>query len=194
MGEVFWEDAKIDEVDVISRCQAGQLEEFGLLYDKYIKKIYDFVYYKTHHKETAEDLVSKIFMKALEKIKSFSPDKGSFQGWLYQIARNTVIDHYRTQKKDANLEDVWDLQDKSDIARDLDVKMKVKEVEECLAKLKPEQRDIIIMRVWQGLSYKEIADIMDKSEGSCKMAYSRAVNALRQDMPAATLLALFLVW
>jgi len=188
------EDPKeLDEADIIDRCQAGQLDDFALLYDAYIRKIYDFIYYKTHHQETAEDLTSRTFMKALEKISSFRAHKGTFQSWLYQIARNTVIDHYRTNKKDTNLDDVWDLADGQDIERDLDAKMQLKEVEDYLAKLKPEQRDVIILRVWQGLSYKEIAGIMNKSEGSCKMAYSRAIHALRQEMPVVGMLALFLV-
>jgi RNA polymerase sigma-70 factor (ECF subfamily) len=185
---------KIDEAAVISRCQAGQLEEFGLLYDAYIRRIYDFIYYKTHHKETAEDLVSRTFMKALEKIQTFSLEKGTFQGWLYQIARNTVIDHYRTQKKDVNIEDVWDLKDNQDIARDLEAKMKVEEIKDYLAKLKPEQRDIIIMRVWQGLTYQEIAGITGKTEGSCKMVYSRAIQALRREMPITALFVLLAGW
>jgi RNA polymerase sigma-70 factor, ECF subfamily len=174
-----------EEQGAIKACQAGKTEEFGRLYDAYIRKIYDFIYYKTTHKETAEDLTSLTFMKALEKIGSFSPAKGSFKSWLYQIARHSVIDHYRTKKKAANVDDIWDLSGDEDLERDLDAKTKLTEVEKYLHKLKGEQRDIIIMRVWQEMSYAEIAGVLGKSEASCKMAYSRAIALLRQNITLA---------
>lgn len=181
-----------NEKNIIKSCQRGDLEKFAWLYDKYIKKIYDFVYYKTTHKETAEDLVSVIFMKALEKIGGFNFDKGTFQAWIYQIARNTVIDHYRTKKIDANIEDVWDLAGNEDLERDIDVQEKLKKVEQYLSKLKSEHREIIIMRVWQGMSHKEIATILGKSEASCKMKYSRAITTLRKELPLALYVYLLL--
>jgi len=104
-----------NEKDIIVSCQQGDLEKFSWLYDKYIKKIYDFIYFKTTHKETAEDLTSQTFFKALEKIKTFNSDKGTFSAWLYQIARNTVIDHYRTMKKTVDIDDVWDMAEDQDI-------------------------------------------------------------------------------
>jgi len=119
----------------------------------------------------------------LEKIKTFNSDKGTFSAWLYQIARNTVIDHYRTRKKTVDIDDVWDMAEDQDIERDIDVQEKLKSVEKHLAKLRSEQREIIIMRIWQDMSYAEIAEALDKSEGSCKMAFSRAINTLRREMP-----------
>ena len=84
-------------------------DDFGKLYDQHVKKIYEFIYFKTHHKETAEDLTSVTFMKALSNIESFDEKKASFKTWLYRIARNTVIDHYRMKRETADLEDAWDL-------------------------------------------------------------------------------------
>ena len=94
------------ESQVIKKCQAGELKQFGQLYDSYIKKIYNFVYYKTWHRQTAEDLTSQTFFKALTKIKQFDEIKGSFSSWLYKIARNTVIDYYRQNKADLNIDDI----------------------------------------------------------------------------------------
>lgn len=180
------------EQKLITECQQGDLEKFGLLYDKYIKKIYDFIYYKTTHKETAEDLTSQTFFKALDKIGGFDSSKGTFQAWLYQIARNTVIDFYRTKKKEANIEDIWDLAGNDDLERDVDTKEKLAKVEKYIAKLKSEQREIIIMRVWQDMSYQEIAATMGKSEASCKMMFSRAMAVLRKEMPLALFIFLLL--
>lgn len=181
-----------NEIEIIKKCQLGDLKDFSLLYGTYVKKIYDFIYYRTNHKETAEDLTSRAFMKALEKIGSFDSEKGSFSSWIYRIARNSVIDHYRTKKIDADIADLWDLDSGDDIERDFDTKEKLKKVDEYLKTLKSEQREILIMRVWQEMSYKEIAEILGKSEASCKMSFSRAVTKLKKEMPLSLLLLLLI--
>jgi RNA polymerase sigma-70 factor (ECF subfamily) len=175
------------EENLVIACQNGEPEKFGELYDLYIRKIYDFIYYKTHHKETAEDITSAVFIKAFEKIKSFDHAKGSFSSWVYRIARNSVIDHYRTKKASINIDDVWDLSGKEDMSRDLDTAQKLEKVEKYINALNGEQRDIVMLRVWQEMPYKEIAEIMGKSEASCKMAFSRAMGELRSTMPLSLL-------
>ncbi len=174
---------KAEELKIIISCQEGNKEDFGRLYDAYARKIYDFIYYKTHHKETAEDLAGRVFLKALEKIDTFNCEKGFFSAWIYRIARNSVIDFYRTKKGDIGIDDVWDLAGNDNIERDIDARQKLEKVERYLKKLKSEQREIIMLRVWQGMSYKEIAEITDKSEASCKMMFSRSINDLRKEMP-----------
>jgi RNA polymerase sigma-70 factor (ECF subfamily) len=173
-------------------CQKGDNSAFGELYDKHIKDIYRFVYYKTHHKETAEDLTSRTFMKAYENIKTYRSTKASFSVWLYKIARNTVIDHYRTRKMTSNIEDVWDLKDNTDIAENTDVKIKMEEISEYMKELSSDQRDIIIMRIWQGLSYKEIAKILGKKEASCRMLYLRGINKLKDKISLSIYIAFLL--
>ena len=182
-----------DGRSIIKECQNGNLEKFGLLYDAYINKIYRFIYYKTHHKETAEDLTSRTFMKALEKIKTFDADKGAFSTWLYQIARNNVIDFYRTKKSDIDINDVWDLSSSDNIERDAEMRQKIEKLESYLAKLPNEQREIIVLRVWEGLSHREISEIMGKSEAGCKMMYVRALKELRSRMPLELLICFLLL-
>ncbi|NCO32140.1 sigma-70 family RNA polymerase sigma factor [bacterium] len=70
------------------------------MYDKYVDKIYNFVYYKTTNKEVAEDIVSDVFISALNNINSFRIQEGSsVKSWLYKIAYNKIIDFYRTNKE-----------------------------------------------------------------------------------------------
>ena len=169
----------------------GDSSAFGQIYDIYIKRIYDFVFYKTSNKETAEDLTSDIFMKALENIRKFDAKKGTLQSWLYQIARNTVIDYYRKQKT-VLLSDDIDIASNQNIEGDFYHKQQLETIKKYLNKLTEDQRDIVIMRVWQEMSYKEIAQALGKSEASCKMAFSRIVEKLKTEIPIA-ILALLLI-
>lgn len=168
-------------------------ESFASIYDNYVTAIYQFIYYKTYHRETAEDLTSQTFLKALEKIHRFNPQKGSMAAWLYQIARNLVIDHFRTKKRTFSIHDIWDLAGSHNVEIDLENKEQLQMVQTVLKELPLNQRDIIIMRVWQELPYKEIAEIMGKSEASCKMLFSRTIAYLRENMSIAVVLLIYLL-
>lgn len=180
------------ENEIVLKCQSGLLEAFTQLYDLYLPKIYQFIYFKTQHKETAEDLTSLTFMKALKHIEKCNPQKGSFKTWLYQIARNTVIDHYRSLHPTQDLEDAWSLRDSTDLERETDHQLKLEKVKAYLTKLKPEQRELILLRVWGGHSFAEIGEMMGKTEASCKMAFKRTIEKLREDFVPLLMLLLFL--
>ncbi len=177
-----------NEKELIQKSQRGDNEAFGKLYDKHVRTIYNFIFYKTRHKETAEDLTSQTFFKALSHMDSVDADR-SFISWLYKIAHNSVLDHYRTKKHNDDIDDFYDLTDGSeDIGVKIDDAAEAAKVKKYLEKLSPLERDIIIMRVWQELSYKEIAEIVGKSEASCKMVYSRSIKKLRDILPLALIL------
>jgi RNA polymerase sigma-70 factor (ECF subfamily) len=169
-----------DDSVYVKRCQSGETEAFGILYDRYLDKIYRFVYYKTFNQETAEDITSSVFFKALEKINSYNEGKGSFSSWLYQIARNSVIDHYRTSKNDLSLEDVFEQGVDERTPETIDALSALKTVQTYLETLDAKQREIITLRIWEDKSYKEIAEILGGSEGSVKMAFSRGIRELRE--------------
>ena len=181
-----------DDSLYVKQVQAGNAEAFGVLYDRYLDKIYRFIYYKTFNKETAEDLTSEVFHKALLKISSFDIDKGSFSTWLYQIARNRVIDYYRTAKSVVPLEDVFDIGVDERTPETLDAVAKLGEVTEYLKTLSAKQREIITLRVWEEKSYREIAELIGGSEDSVKMAYSRSIKELREKCGPTSLALLFI--
>jgi RNA polymerase sigma-70 factor (ECF subfamily) len=172
--------------------ESVKIDDFGGLYDKYVKRIYSFIYYKTHHKETAEDLTSQTFAKALNKLSDFNEEKGSFSSWIYAIARNNVIDFYRTKKNNVNVDDIWDLADDTDIERDIDAIQKLGKVKRYLKDLKPDQREIMLLRVWGDHPYREIAQIMGMTENNCKVIFSRTIKRLREEMPISVFLSLLL--
>lgn len=180
----------MDDNLILKQIKEGQTDKFGLLYDKYIRQVYDFIYYKTQHKETAEDLTSITFAKAMKGLNGFK--EGNFRAWLYRIARNSVIDHYRAKREERNINDFWDLADRIDLEVDTENKLKIEELNKYLKSLQPEQREIIILRLWQGLSYAEIAQITGKKEPSCKMMFGRTINKIRQEAPWALIVMLLI--
>ncbi len=183
-----------EELQLVSLSQKGDSEAFGRVYDTYLPKIYNFIYHKTNHRETAEDLTSKTFFKALEKIKTFSPQKNaSFSSWIYMIARNTVIDHYRINKNDLDINDFFNLHSGENQEESVHNKNVLSEVQKKLTELSPMQREIVVLRVWEGLSYKEISQIINKSENSSKMAFSRAIGKIRKEVSFEALILLIIL-
>ncbi len=177
-----------DLAEAIDRCRRGGTAEFGVVYDAYFRSIYNFIYYKTLHRETAEDLTSKTFTKALKNINDYRSEKGDFSAWLYQIARNNIRDHFRARKNDANIDDIYDLAADDDPLLDADNAVLLAQARAELAKIKPEQRETIMLRIWEGKSFREIAELSGKSEGAVKMMFSRSISQLRS---ALALIMLF---
>ena len=169
-----------EELSALEACKRGDPTSFGVLYDQYAAPIYRFIYYKTFSKEVAEDLVSDTFHKALTRIQSYDADKGSFSSWLYRIARNTVIDYYRTRHATVPVEDLFELGADERIPEAHDAVRALERVYDYLNTLSPRQREIITLRVWEGKSYREIADIMESTESAVKMAFSRSIRDLRE--------------
>lgn len=182
----------MDEQALIASCQAGNLQDFDPLYQGYVDRIYRFIYRRTAQRELTEDLTSVTFMKAMEKIHQYKNNKGVFAAWLYSIARNCITDHYRSHKDMQDIETVWDLASQEDVTQTVDDRVNFDTLKTALAGLAPDKRDIVMMRVWDGLSYKEIAQITGKSEANCKVIFSRTIQSLKATMPVAAFI-LFLL-
>lgn len=183
----------MEDLKIMQKCLDWDLNYFWNIYDKYIDKIHNFVYIKTTNKEVTEDIVSDVFLSALKNINSFKiEDWSSVQAWLYKIAYNKVIDFYRTNK---DFEDVWDCLEmscSSDFSQDIDNKDKLKEVFKYLETIKKEHRDILVYRIWDDLSYKEISDITWLSVDNCKKIVSRTLKTISANFVLLILILLIL--
>lgn len=184
----------MNDLEIIKRCQKWDSRDFWILYDKYIDKIYNFIYLKTYDKWVAEDLTSDTFLKLLKKIDLIDTSwKFSFNSWIYKIAYNNVIDFYRTKKEESNIEDIYDFWMDYDLWKQIDDKQKIKEVFEYIKWLKQNHRDILIMRLWENLSYKEISEITGKSVDNCKKIFSRDMKKLNENITMTLLILLFII-
>ncbi len=179
---------KIEEQKLIEECQRGNLEKFGEIYDFYAPAIYRFIYFRTRHKELAQDLTAQTFLKALEKIDSFKFNQGQFSSWLYRIAKNLIIDYWRAKKTELNVDDFWSLNSGEDISQDAQAKERVEKIRKMLNKLSLVQKEIITLRIWDELSWREIAEILDKTEASCKMNFMRTLDGFKNEEILAIIL------
>lgn len=180
----------LDEKDIVRRCLGGTPEAFASLYDAHFRLIYDFLYYRTLHRETAEDLTGQVFLRAFEKLATYDAGRGNFSAWLYGIARNALADHFRARRDLVDVDDVWDLKGDDDVEADAESRLAYEKLRPRLDALPKAQREIVPLRLWDGLSYAEIAALTGRTEAASKMAFSRAVARLREAMPPAALLLL----
>lgn len=160
--------------------------KFETIYENYADGIYRFVYYKVFNPGIAEDLTADSFMKAYEKYNTFDPEKASISTWLYTIARNTVIDYFRKSKPELHtsspVEDIWDLASTEKVDIIIEQKETVKELQTAMKQLSNNEREIVLMRIWDNLSYKEISKRLGKSPEALKMSYSRIVKKMQKLM------------
>ena len=172
-------------------CLTGNGDSFGQIYDRYVHKIYDFLFFRTSDQSLSEDLCSQTFLKAYEKRSQFKVAKGKVSTWIYQIARHTLIDHLRTHHPSADLDEHLDLPAPDDLTTAVHRQLESERVQAALRHLKPRSREIIILRLWQDKSYDEIAQILDLSAANCKVIFSRALVELRPYLPLPMWLLFF---
>ena len=166
--------------ELLTKAKSGDQGAFSELYNLYFEKIYRFIYYRVNHKEIAEDLSEDVFVKAYQKITSVNQHK-TFEGWLYQIARNTVIDYYRRKKQTVPLEEVENLlQYESAIIDVLNLQSQQKIFLKLLKELNSEQQIVIKLKFLEDLDNPTIAHMLHKSEGAIRVIQHRAIAKLKE--------------
>lgn len=171
------------EQSIVRRAIKGEASAFGLLYDHYQPRIYRFVVIKVGRREDAEDLTHQVFLSAWQNIRRYEDLGHPFSSWLYHIARNQIIDHYRTQKVHVDLQEAeafLPADEESESGAEL--KLELERVRRAIHKLKPAYQDVIIMRFIEELSVKETAEALRRSEGAVKLLQHRAMNELRKHL------------
>jgi len=172
------------EEQIVANAIQGRSSAFGRLYDHYQPKIYRFVLIKVGRREDAEDLTHQVFLSAWQSIKNYRHLGHPFSSWLYKIARNQIIDFYRTSKREQSLEEVSieRIEMVSPPVAQLAAEhaLEFGRIQNAIQKLKPYYQDVIIMRFVEELSLKEVAAVLGKSEGAIKLMQHRAVKVLRK--------------
>lgn len=174
-----------EEKDLAIRATRHEREAFGLLYDRYVTKIYQYVYYKVGSGAEAEDLTAQVFLRAWEAIGGYEWREHPFSAWLFRIARNLVVDYHRARRETVSLEgtDGRDEIQPSDTAlpdQSLQALFASEQLRRAVGQLTEEQQEVILLRFIEGYSTAEIAAIMGKREGAIRGLQFRGLAALRE--------------
>ena len=163
-------------------------EQFSLIYDQYIDKIYRFIYLKVSSQEIAEDITSKVFLKGFEAYKNsvtVEPIQ-NISAFLYQIARNTIVDHYREggKTKVISADYVPEIADsRTDIHQRAMIRADVDMIKSAIQNIKKEYQDVIIWHYLEDMSAEQIAHIINKPAGTVRVMIHRGLHALRDELP-----------
>lgn len=175
--------AESPDQEIVARAIAGEVEAFGALYDRYVDPMYRFIRFQVSYEEDAEDLTETVFLKAFESLPGFRTGKRmtNFRAWIYRIARNLVIDHYRTRKPSLPL----DLEFASgEVAEQPEELIQFREESErisrAVSRLDEPFRPVIVMRFVSGLNYTETADALGLTENYVRVIQFRALKQLKE--------------
>jgi RNA polymerase sigma-70 factor (ECF subfamily) len=174
------EAARLNEDELVCRAVGGDAEAFGDLYMCYLDDIYRYVFYRVRDEKRAEDLTERVFISAWEAIEGYQPRGYPFSSWLYRIAHNAVVDYYRTDRDEKPLDAIaFTLADESLGPEEALIKKReVSRLLKAMAQLSEEKQHLIILRFVEGLSHSQVAQILGKSEGACRVMQHRALAAL----------------
>jgi RNA polymerase sigma-70 factor, ECF subfamily len=174
-----------DQTALLEDARRADPAALAQIYDQYADKIYAYIYHRVGQADLAEDLTGQVFMRMLESVRKGDAWRTSFSGWLYRIAHNLVIDHYRRRQR-ATFIDIDDAPPLSategDPHRSVEARLESEHLRSALGQLTEEQAEVITLRFLEELSIAEVATIMDKTDGAIKALQYRAVLALRRVM------------
>ncbi len=165
------------------KVKAGNLDLMGLLFERYHRPLFGFLYHTTGQVAHSEDLVQTVFYRMLKYRHTFSGD-GEFRTWMFHLARNVVNDAFKKNQKTSYQPDMAPLLDNEAQAPEAEAKMEVeeqnKELHRALQLLSNEHREVLILSRFQELSYIEIAEILKTTEGNIKVKVHRAMKELKE--------------
>jgi RNA polymerase sigma-70 factor (ECF subfamily) len=169
------------ESDLIARAKRGDEAAIGQLYRQYAPGIYGYIASRVGDPALAEDLTSEAFLCALEGLPRFEYRGISISAWLYRIAHDRMVDHFRRQARrptvplDDSASPVHD-----ELDREVDAHLRLEQLNRAIERLTAEQHQVVLLRFVAGLKLSEIAYVMDKSTAAVKMLQLRALTRLRE--------------
>lgn len=157
------------------------LQEFDYLYRKYYPIMNNFVFHRVNDEAVRNEIVSNVFFKAMKRLSLFrflDSRKCSFSSWLYRIAVNEVNQFYRNVKREDRIREMvkWNTVDGNEIQFNYEV------IQRKIAVFKTDEQNLITLRFFEKLSYREIAYIYNKKEGTIKVQMHRLLKKLRMNV------------
>lgn len=168
--------------EIGNRLTESTAEAFARLYEQYLPKVFRYINYRIVDQHMAEDLTSTVFEKALTKFKTYDSEKAGFSTWIFSIARNTLIDHYRLNQKDPNvpLESALPIPvENASIEENMAREEECQILQKCLHQLSTNEQEIISLKFGGEMTNRQIAKMIGLSESNVGIIVYRAVRKLR---------------
>lgn len=176
------------EARLVRQAKSGSSEAFAQLYDAYVARVYRYIYFRVTDDAATEDLTSQVFLKAWESLDRYEIGSSPFMVWLYTIARNLVVDYYRTKKASVPLEEVHALPSHETPVEEVETRFDLQAMRDALQFLTDEQQQVLILKFIAGLPNENIARIMNKREGAVRALQMRALQTMAKYMKKKELL------
>lgn len=177
--------AELSEKEVLALAGQGDKKAFGVLYDKYAERIYNYIFYRTGNALDAEDLTARVFFRAMRHITNYTDRGVPFSAWLYRIAHNLVANWHRdgSRRQEVALEDGYRSSRGDEYPEAALMQNEEQNALLHLIRNLPEERQqVLILKFVEHMSNAEIGEIMDRTEGAIKSLYHRTLLALRQEI------------
>ena len=168
---------------LVARAREGDAEAFGALYDRFQPEILRYLTYQVRDRETAEDLSQQVFLNAWKAIPRYQQRGVPFKAWLYRMARNQMIDHFRTRRPTTDLEGVDVPEPAEAEARVLVAEVHAR-LNDALDRLSPDHREVLVLRFLMEKSAAEVGVVMDRKEVTVRGLQLRALRAARKEIEA----------
>lgn len=180
--------AETPDAELVAAAQAGETEAFGELYERYVTQIFRYIRSRVSLERDAEDLTETVFMRSFEALDSYEERGHPYSAFLYQVARNVLVDHYRQTEDQEPLDDDRPLAAETAVDPELNLQEdeQVKRIKAAMEQLPPDYQEVIRLRVLMELPTATAAQWLDRSEGAVRVLLYRALKSLRGELEIET--------
>ena len=177
-----------NEQALLERARAYDEDALGELYDEYAPLIYAYLYRRVQDTQLAEDLTGEVFVRMLQAIQARQSWHTSFRGWLYRVAHNLVVDHYRRQPPAPMLPlDERLVADQDDPESAVAERLSHRRLRSAISRLTPDQQQVLALRFGEQLTAREVGEVMGKSVSAVEALQHRGLAALRRSLQKGSL-------
>ncbi len=173
-----------DEAELIRRAKRGDREAIAALYDCCYASVFRYIYYRISDQQNAEDLTNEVFVRMISKFPSYVDQGRPVLAWLYSIARNLVIDHYRSRNEteDMPLDESLVETEADHLAEPTEEHFAQESLTNAIKKLTEDQRQVVQLKLIENREIGEVAAILGKNERAIRSLQHRALAALSRAM------------
>lgn len=173
----------VPDAEYIAQFKAGELEAFGKLYRRYLTPIYRYIRTRVSTDRDAEDLAEMVFLKAFEALEKYEERGVPFSAFLYRIARNAVVDHYRSQEPIDPLEEIERFGgSEADTEKSIIDQESMQEINKAMVRLPDHYQEVIRLRVIMDMPTDQVAEWMGRKPSTLRVLLHRALKTLRKEL------------